>query len=400
MTICFLLTIPFETSRLYARQCCGIANEGAHVILIAPWALPSNSSGVEVRRVSSWPGALGKLLSAPVVLWSALQVRADIYHIHSIQLVLCGVLLKVIFRKRVVYDMFEDFGSMVLTSRSLPECFKRLSRLVIYLLERLACSTVDGIVTADPAVMRIYSSKNKVIGKAKRRVFYNFPAEWFVKSCRLESRRRTKKYDVVFSGGLSQRTGLVVLLEAIELIAQAGVRPRVLMFGYADESTFVQKYMAEATRRGVGDCFEVLGRVSPFEVPLLVSQARVGVVPLQRVPKFLNNIPTKMFEYWACGVPVVASDLPPIRLFFREGELGHLVDPMDARGFARCIGGLLVNARKAEALGARAREAVQRRMHGEYELRKLARLYLTVVGRGEDARCAERANVARLVEIE
>lgn len=386
MTICFLSTIPFETSRLFARQCCGIANNGARVILIAPWVLPRNLSSVEVRGVCSWPGALGRFFSAPVVLWSALKVRADIYHIHSIQLVLCAVVLKVVFRKRVVYDMFEDFGSMVLTNNSVPRCFRKFIRHVIYLLEKLACSTVDGVVTADPAVISIYSSKKKVIGRAKRRVFYNFPAAWFLKSCELQRERCTKKYDVVFSGGLSGRTGLVVLLEAVELMAQAGLRPKVLMFGYADDGMFVRKYLIEAARRGVGDCFEILGRVSPFEVPLLVSQARVGVVPLQAVPKFLNNIPTKMFEYWACGLPVVASDLPPIRLFFREGELGHLVDPMDARGFARCIGGLLVNTRKAEALGARARDAVQRRMHGEHELRKLARLYSTIGGREEDAR--------------
>lgn len=399
MTICFVSTIPFETSRLFARQCCGVANDGAYVILIAPWALPRQSSSVEVRRVHCWPGALGRLLSAPVVLWWALRVKADIYHIHSIQLVFCAVVLRVIFRKYVVYDMFEDFGSMVLTNRFVPKCLMRISRYVIYVFERLACLTVDAIVTADPGVISIYCSNNKVIGKAKRRVFYNFPAEWFLKSCELERRRCTKKFDVVFSGGLSERTGLLVLLEAIELMAQAGVRPKVLLFGYADEGVFLRKYMAEAGRRGVGDCFEILGRVSPFEVPLLLSQARVGVVPLQAVPKFLKNIPTKMFEYWACGLPVVASDLPPIRLFLREGELGHLVDPRDARGFARCIGDLLVSTRKAEALGIRARDAVQRRMHGEYEVRKLARLYLTLVGCGEGQRCDERASVAGLVEM-
>ncbi len=400
MTICFLSTIPFETSRLFARQCCGIANDGARVILIAPWTVPRGACGVEVRRVRSWPGAVGRLLSAPFLLWSALKVRADVYHIHSIQLVLCAVLLKIVFRKRVVYDMFEDFGSMVLTNRSVPRCFKRLSRRVIYLLEKLACSTVDGVVTADPAVIRIYSSKNKVIGRGIRRVFYNFPAEWFLKSCELDGRRCTKKYDVVFSGGLSERTGLVVLLEAIELMARAGVRPKVLMFGYADDGMFLRKYMEKAAKMGVGDCFEFLGRVLPFEVPVLLMQARVGVVPLQAVPKFLSNIPTKMFEYWASGLPVVASDLPPIRLFFREGEFGHLVDPMDAPGFARFIGGLLVNGRKAEALGAKARDAVQRRMHGKYELRKLARLYLRVAGREEDARSGERATLTGLVQMQ
>jgi len=226
----------------------------------------------------------------------------------------------------------------------------------------------------------MYTVNHKVIGKAMRRVFYNFPAEWFFAVCESEQQRLPKKYDVVYSGGMSERTGMPVLLEAVEIMARIGVRPRVLMFGYADVPTFAADFMAKAVGKGIEDCFEILGRVLPYKVPLLLCQARIGVIPLQSIPKYLKNIPTKMFEYWACGLPVVASDLPPARLFMREGEFGHLVDPTDASAFAGTLVKLLLDPSKAESMGANAREAVRLRMNAESEQRRLLRLYWRILG--------------------
>lgn len=373
-------SIPIETSRLVARQCNAVAMSGAHVTLIAPLPAQLNYSHFKVLHFPCAAGAIGRLLSTPLILIPALREKADIYHIHSLQLVWCAIVLKVCFQKHVVYDMFEDFPSMILTKHLIPTHIKTVFRYGIMFMERLACKILDGIVTADPAVLRTYTQKRRVIGKARRRIFYNFPAEWFLTSYDSEKQHLSKKYDIVYSGGMSERTGLPVLLNAVELMAKEGVRPKVLMFGYTDGATFVTEFMARAVQKGLKDCFEIRGRVPPIEVPSLLCQARVGVVPLQPIPKFLKNIPTKVFEYWACGLPVVASNLPPTRLFLREGEFGHLVDPTDASAFAGALVKLLLDPMRAESMGANARKAVRLRMNAESEQRRLLRLYSTILG--------------------
>lgn len=379
--ICFLSTIPFETSRLYTRQCLAVAEAGNCVSLIAPLNVRCEPANFRVTRFHCASGALRKLFCTLQVLLLALNEKADVYHIHSFQLIVCGLVLKKLFQKRIIYDMFEDFPSMALTKRSFPVALRGCFSRTIYCLEKLACKSFDGIVTADPGVIRMYGEKTRVIGKARRRIFFNFPAQWFLKSCDSEHLHSRKSFDVVYSGGLSERTGLLVLLQAVDFMAQAGIRPKVLLFGYADVPSFVSEFHADAVRRGINDCFAILGRVRPFEVPALLCQARVGVVPLQPIPKFLKNIPTKMFEYWGCGLPVVASDLPPIRLFFRNGEFGHLVEPTDACGFARAIARLLVDRKSAERMGEKARDAVRQRMNANSEQRRLLALYSAVVGR-------------------
>jgi glycosyltransferase involved in cell wall biosynthesis len=379
--VCFLSTIPIQTSRLITRQCDAVARVGARVTLIAPLHARLHNTNFKVQHFPCAAGAIGRLFSTPLALVVSLLEKADIYHIHSFQLVGCAILLKLCFRKHIVYDMFEDFPSMMLMKHTIPSPIRTICSCVVMSLERLACKTLDAIVTADPAVLRMHTIKHKLIGKARRRVFYNFPAEWFFACYESERRRLPKKYDLVYSGGMSERTGLSVLLDAVEVMAKVGVRPKVLMFGYVDGSRFVAEFKTKASEKGLRDCFEILGRVRPLEVPSLLCQARIGVVPLQPIPKFLKNIPTKMFEYWACGLPVVASNLPPIRLFLREGEFGHLVDPTDASAFAGTLLNLLSDPLGAEAMGAKAQKAVRLRMNAESEQRRLLRLYSTILGR-------------------
>ena len=51
-------------------------------------------------------------------------------------------------------------------------------------------------------------------------------------------------------------------------------------------------------------------RVMPHnEVFSEVQRARIGIIPLPALPKYLNNIPQKLFEYMALELPVVLSDL-------------------------------------------------------------------------------------------
>jgi hypothetical protein len=220
---------------LVARQCAAVAKLGARVTLIAPLHARIHNSSFKVQHFPCAAGAIGRLFSTPLALIASLREKADIYHIHSFQLVGCAILLKLCFRKHIVYDMFEDFPSMMLMKHSIPSSIRTICSYVVLLVERLACKTLDAIVTADPAVLRMHTAKHKLIGKARRRIFYNFPAEWFLNCYESERRRLPKKFDLVYSGGMSQRTGLCVLLDAVELMAKVGVRPRVLMFGYVDE---------------------------------------------------------------------------------------------------------------------------------------------------------------------
>jgi len=381
--VCVLSTIPISTSRIVNRQCRALANAGAVVTLLSPNPKTESHGRFATRHFPCSASALGRLLTSPRVLRPALDEHADIYHVHTFQLVPMALLLKLVFKKNVIYDMFEDFPSMVLTREWRPFWLRHLVSRCVHRLEEIACSKLDAVVTADPAVLKQYLKPGRRTGSARRMVFYNFPSlDVFFGKAAVWRRDTEKRYDIVYSGGMSERTGVFVLLDAVEKLAAKTIRPRILMFGYADTPVFKEEFLARARTRGVDDCFEMLGRIPHEQVPLMLMQARIGVVPLQPIPKFLKNIPTKVFEYWACGLPIVASDLPPIRPFFREGQYGHLVRPDSSDEFAEALARLLENPVTAQRMGEQARSAVLTRMNVLPEQRKLVRLYRQIMGAG------------------
>jgi glycosyltransferase involved in cell wall biosynthesis len=113
-------------------------------------------------------------------------------------------------------------------------------------------------------------------------------------------------------------------------------------------------------------------------VPAWIRSGRVGLVTLQPIAKFMKNIPSKMFEYWACGLPVIGSDLPPIARFLSDGENGVLFSPSSAKDLARAIRFLLEQPDKTEAMGRRGRQLVREQWNNDRQVGQLMRFYQNI----------------------
>jgi glycosyltransferase involved in cell wall biosynthesis len=82
--------------------------------------------------------------------------------------------------------------------------------------------------------------------------------------------------------------------------------------------------------------------------------------------------PLKLFETMACGLPVVASDLPAIRDVVRDGENGLLFAQGDAGALAAALRRLRDDPGLRARLGERGRRDVQRYAWPERARRILA----------------------------
>lgn len=95
-----------------------------------------------------------------------------------------------------------------------------------------------------------------------------------------------------------------------------------------------------------------LGARSHEQVPQYIKGFDVGIVPYQLSEYTKNVYPTKLNEYLAMGIPVVATDLPEIRRFNLENK--GIVQVSERRdGFASAI---------RKVVGTRSPEAVNRRI--------------------------------------
>jgi glycosyltransferase involved in cell wall biosynthesis len=365
VTLCHFTTAHIELkSRSYHRECLPLAATGVAIRYVAPLRTHENSPDVTFVPTRAHASRLRRTFTFPSLLRELLRQDAQLYHFQDPELLPLGLLLTLIFRKRVVYDAYEDFPSMAANRNSIPRILKPLVAKAVDAIEQLAARCLDGVMTADPFTLRRLSHA----GRSRKLVFYNFPNLDFFpppQPC-------AKRFDVVYRGGLSERAGTFVLLDAMKQLAKERSTPaNLLLIGYPDNAAAGEELRARIRALGLESSITIQGRIAHERMAEALSHARIGVCPLQPIPKFLLNIPVKVFEYWACGLPVVASDLPPIRPFFRNGQTGLLFEPGCAAELAQRIGWLLDHPDAAAKMGKQGRVSVEERFNNQREIHKL-----------------------------
>lgn len=365
-------------SRAYHRQLLPLARNGVTVRYVAPMRSGELDGGVRVVGLIKQANLLRRLLAFPGLVAQLLSQRAALYHIQDPQLLPAGFILKLVFRKRVIYDAYEDFPSIVAGKKSIPSVFRSTAAAVLAFVEQCAARSFDAIVTADPLTLRRFARQ----GKSKKRVFYNFPnLDYFP-----APRPHSAAFDLVYRGGLSERTGAFVLLEALRLLSARSNPPRLLLIGYFDDSRTEKALRQHIRGLDLDRLVEIRGRIDHERMAETLGEARIGVSPLLPVRKFQINIPVKVFEYWACGLPVIATDLAPMRPFFHDGEAGLLVPAGSATRLAGSIARLLDHPEDAARMGQRGRELVSQRFNNTAEVYKLRKLFEAVASGSERGR--------------
>ena len=369
----FTLSHAQLKSRTFHRQCLPLAADGFEVRYLSPLHERDSRSGVNLIPLPQRAGRWRRILDWPRLLVTLLRQKAALYHFQDPELLPVAFVLKAVFRKRVLYDAYEDFPSMARQTTSLPHVLRpSVSRCVAF-AENIAARFLDAVVTADSQTLRRIARA----GHSRKMVLYNFPNLDFFPSP--AGSRRPKEFELVYRGGLSERAGTFLLLEALRILRREGRVVRLLLIGYADTVAGEANLRKEIADSGLSPFTELMSRIPHEEMAAALSRARIGISPLLDTPKFRINIPVKVFEYWACGLPVVASDLRPLWPFFRSTNAGLLFPPGDAHALAFSIQWLLDHRAEAEEMGRAGRSAIVRRFHNRAEAVRFSRFCRHVI---------------------
>ena len=88
----------------------------------------------------------------------------------------------------------------------------------------------------------------------------------------------------------------------------------------------------------------------------------MALAPYPRLDHPFYFSPLKLFEYMACGVPVVAAEVGQIAEVVRDGETGLLYPPGDADALVAACDRLLADS----PLRRRVGEAAAKEVHTRY----------------------------------
>ena len=201
----------------------------------------------------------------------------------------------------------------------------------------------------------------------------------------------------VYAGSINSHRNIEVLVEAIGLLP-AELDARLLLLGELGRAE--PGFRQQLERLPGWARTEYGGELSREELAVKMAGARVGLNVLGSTPHHTVAIGNKMFEYMAAGLPQVYSDFPLWREMVGGQGLGMAVEPSDPVAVAGALRYLFEHPEEAEAMGRRARAAVEERYNWESQEPALLELYDGPGGAGEhraaDARLVRLAPVAQL----
>lgn len=175
------------------------------------------------------------------------------------------------------------------------------------------------------------------------------------------------RFVACFAGTLGMAHGLEIVLDAAERLRGD---PRFL-FWLVGEGARRKELEAEARRRGL-DNVRFQGQVPREEVPAILACADVALVLLRPDPLFETVLPSKIFEAFGAGRPVILGVAGESRELLLESGGGIPITPGDAGELVGAVRELAGDRARADELGRTGREFVL----GRYTHDALAARYL------------------------
>jgi len=172
----------------------------------------------------------------------------------------------------------------------------------------------------------------------------------------LQSRRRCaidpRSKVICFIGNFIAWQGLQTLIKCSVTVLAAVPNALFLLVG---DGPLRASFERSASSLGVVDAFRFVGKVPHAEVPDYINSADVCVAPFVSARNRLIGLsPLKLYEYMACGKPIVASDVPGVGDLLTSHRCGLAVKPDDPLALAQNIIHLLNDEPLALEIGPRA----------------------------------------------
>jgi glycosyltransferase involved in cell wall biosynthesis len=171
----------------------------------------------------------------------------------------------------------------------------------------------------------------------------------------------------VYYGRLSGEKGILTLLRAMQEVNKS----KLLIIGDGPQRAELENF---ATAHKLSNVV-FTGSKSGKELTQLVSRAKFVVVPSE----WYDNSPLVIYESFAMGRPVIATNLGGMPELIEDGVNGRLFAPKDADGLSRIINEMLNDEKVLRQMGQAGRATAEREFAPEVHYQKIYEVYQRLI---------------------
>lgn len=351
----------YNDGRIFQKECRSLSRAGYEVVLVAP-GINRVEDGVRVIGIGDTPSSTLKrvTLSAYKAYKAALDVRADIYHLHDPELLPYAKRLKCQGFK-VIFDNHENVLETFSDKQVIPSFLRNMAGKSFVNYAGNIFSKLDALVTVTPAIVEQLSPWN-----SKTVLVTNYP-----ELIKFEDKITNKEERTIcFTGNIND---IWSIKHVVDSMADTN-NIRFVLCGFTTDDYLNRLKQSPGWKK----C-EYLGLLSSQEAKKVQQSSTVGLALVSYNKYFfykegsLGN--TKIYEYMMKGLPVICTDVNVWKEMVEKYHCGVCVNPTDKKTLVNAIDFLMDNPDMAAEMGRNGRKAVENEYNWKTQEKVLLDLY-------------------------
>lgn len=361
-------------TRIFIKECKSLAKNGYDVTLLVNDGMESEIiEDVKICSIENpYRGRKERIIKGrKEILKKALEINADIYHLHDPELLLIANKLKK-HSKKVIFDSHEHYVDQIKTKEYLPKLIRKSIARLYGVYENYIFSIIDGLIYVGNLIdeegeeFSSFTKKCKFVEKIE-----NYPM--LLQRKRVERNSSLNNITVCYAGTLSASRGIEQLVDSCY---KANVR--LILAG-----NFASKEFEDNIRsRESFKCVDYRGICSLEEVYDIYDESDIGAQLSLDMGQYYNlaNFGVKEYEYMQMKLPIITFDSLYNKIMIQRYNFGICVNPYNLDEVIEAIKTLKENEELRKLMGENGYKLQQKEFSWSNEEIKLIQLYKNVLG--------------------
>jgi len=295
---------PVDDHRMYEKL--GIALNALkkydlHIIGFCS-QMPVRHKNITFHALFSFERMSVERIIAPLrFLIKLIKLKPEVVVVNSPDLLIVTIWYKILFGKKLIYDVLENYHANVMFANTFPAPVRRLLAAGVRLTEWVSRPFVTEYWLAE----RVYVQELPFV-KGKYRIVENrFPllTDVVVKP-------RRGRHHLLFSGTISESYGVFKAIDLVKALHAIDPAYHLTIIGFAAQPAVRSRLYEQTNGLSFIHLIGIKAPVPHSQILRKVQEADIGLLPYQLNKAVVHRVPTKMYDYLVLGLPCILSYNP------------------------------------------------------------------------------------------
>ncbi len=359
----------WDDTRIFHRQATSLAKKYDVELHASADFSEKELNGVRIIGLPKWTKETDRIRSWWILFRRALKSSADVIHFHDPELIPLCFFLKIIKKVKIIYDIHEHVLYDIMDKQWIPVYLKPLVKNVYILFEKICLPRFDAIIYTTPIVGQRYQNICKNVVSIE-----NYPQLGLFDNSE-KSNPDSGTPSVIYLGRVKKERGVKEVILAFREVIKKLPEARFVIVGDVVPHSYELELKKLVADLHLESSVNFSGLVPYQETMKYLGNASCGIVTFLPERNNMACLPNKMFEYMACGLPVIASNFDLYKEVVEGSACGIIVDPENVGMIADAIVDMLSNTESLKKMELNGKRAFEFKYNWEHEEVKLLALY-------------------------